>query len=161
MIHLGHKIETDVSEELLEVKEQKRVLASSMLDTIGEVAALRRQQRGFVKRLFGLGSVAVKSPLVFYEEGILEPGQEVSAWLASDLPTETAGLHTQVVDEAHNPIGEPQLRASANRAGVFSYNFDFNDMLLEPVAQLELVTATIATVELVRDETRFEYQIFA
>jgi hypothetical protein len=151
--YLAHELRGEVDPELQEIEDGRQILTSLMLATIKEVAMLRKQQQPILKRWLGGTPLAVMSLPAYYREGQLEPDQQVTAVLDSPNHEISAGLYVGLVSgEQHTQVKEPTLKVSADQNDGLA--FAVNDRVLRPCDQLELVTSSIATVELIRLETQ-------
>lgn len=155
MTYLVHEFKGEIDEDLQDAHESRGYLTHLMLSTVNEVAQLRRKEQSLLQRLKVGIPIAVVSPKVFYNQSELEHGQEVAAWLTSGDYKFKAGLFTQIVSNGrHEGVTQPELKVSADKHDGLVYSI--NDKVLIPTDQLELVTSTIETVELIRLDTQLQ-----
>jgi hypothetical protein len=147
---IKHEFEGEIDPELQEVNHKKFRLNRLMLETIDNAAKLRRKERGWIRGLFA--PVTVKSPDVRSAQDHLEPGQELSAWLAGSKRLGSVTLLTQIIDENKTALTAPQVRLEAKE---YTIVYPFSDHILTPESQLELVDGALETVEFISDCIRF------
>jgi hypothetical protein len=154
MAYLIHEYIGRIDPELKEVEDLRKLLSSLTLETIKNVAELRRNQRNGLQLLIKGPPMSVQSPTVYYEHPDLDQGQEVAAWLSTTNYLYKAELFTQIVaDQQTTLVSEAGLQLSVDKADGVSFAI-IEDRTWVAGDQLELVTSSIDTVELIRLETQ-------
>lgn len=146
---IEHGYVGEIDPELLEVRHKKTALNSIMFGTIKDAARLRRVEKGLFKGLLWLiaGSTVIKSPDVRIQHSEYEPNHETVVWLQGNKPyNDGVKLKSQIYDRDLNiPISPHEDSVTAMPEGIIKYPFD--DQILTPESQLEIVSKALDTVE--------------